>query len=145
MAADKETKKWVKMSKKRTFTPEQAKLWAVLNASHIGFSKILEEFLDNAISAQTKEICIRIVQMAQDSFVLTVEAPGVGIPEDGLAKAFAAGHVPDREAAGIWRSGCGLLARSWRFASWRRRDQGLLSGTGRAGRGRHSGKGHGAE
>lgn len=88
------------MSKKRTFIPEQAKLWAVLNASHIGFSKLLEAFLDNAISAQAKESRIRIVQTAQDSFVLTVEDTGGGIPEDGLATAFAAGHVPDRETAG---------------------------------------------
>lgn len=34
------------MGKNQSFTPEKAHLWAVLNASHIGLDKILEEFLD---------------------------------------------------------------------------------------------------
>ena len=88
------------MSEQKTFAPEKAVLWTVLNASHIGLDKILEEFLDNAISAHAHEIRIDLVQKTEDGFWLTVEDDGCGIPEEDLKWVFGVGHQPGTSTAG---------------------------------------------
>lgn len=115
------------MGKNQSFTPEKAHLWAVLNASHIGLDKILEEFLDNAVSAHAENIVIRLVQVGVNSFRLTVEDDGDGIAEKSLNRVFGVGHHPESGKEGVYNQyGIGLKSalascdrqnRKWRLFS----------------------------
>ena len=67
------------MAAQKTFAPQRAVLWTILNASHIGLDKILEEFLDNAVSAHAHEIRIDLSQTTENGFTMTVEDDGDGI------------------------------------------------------------------
>ena len=103
------------------FVPEKAHLWAMLNASHIGLDKILEEYLDNAVSARAKNIVIRLEQVSVKGFHLTVEDDGDGIAEEALHRAFGVGHPPERGEEGVYNQyGIGLKSA---LASCDRRNQ----------------------
>ena len=88
------------MAEEKTFAPERAVLWTILNASHIGLDKILEEFLDNAVSAHAHEIRIDLIQNTKRGFIMTVEDDGDGIAEEALSWVFSVGHQPGKSVAG---------------------------------------------
>ena len=65
------------MAEQKNFASERAVSWKILNASHIGLDKILEEFIDNAVSAHAHEIRINLIQETEDdNFNPTVEDGG---------------------------------------------------------------------
>lgn len=82
------------------FTPSKPHLWDILNAGHIGFPKILEEFLDNALSAGAERVHIQLQQQPSGNFLMTVYDDGCGITEDDLSRVFGVGHAPDAKQAG---------------------------------------------
>lgn len=88
------------MAAQKTFAPQRAVLWTILNASHIGLDKILEEFLDNAVSAHAHDIRIDLIQTTEDGFTMTVEDDGDGIAEEALTWVFGVGHQPGKSVAG---------------------------------------------
>ena len=88
------------MAEEKKFAPERAVLWTILNASHIGLDKILEEFLDNAVSAHAHEIRIDLIQNTKRGFIMTVEDDGDGIAEEALSWVFSVGHQPGKSVAG---------------------------------------------
>ena len=109
------------MAMNKSFIPEKARLWAMLNASHIGLDKILDEFLDNSVSARAKNIVVRLEQMGVNRFRLTVEDDGDGIAEEKLNRAFGVGHIPADGEKGVYNQyGIGLKSA---LASCDRRNQ----------------------
>ena len=72
------------MAEQKNFAPERTVPWKILNASHIGLDKILEEFIDNAVSAHAHEIRINLIQETEDDdFNPTVEDGGGEIAVEG--------------------------------------------------------------
>lgn len=84
-----------------SFQPAPPEIWAILNGTHIGFKKILEEFLDNSFSAGAKNISISLIQEDEDTFRLIVEDNGCGISADVLPDIFSIGHADLSSVTGL--------------------------------------------
>lgn len=84
-----------------TFKPNAPSYWNGLNAGHIGFAKVLEEFLDNSDSAGADKIHIQIRRENADRLSLTVHDNGSGISVADLPRVFGIGYAPEAGKAGL--------------------------------------------
>lgn len=97
--------------KYQQFHPAEPELWNIMNAGHIGFSKVLEDLADNAFAAGAAKILIQLRRESAESLCLTIHDTGIGISEQELSHAFGVGHIALSKQAGPHNQyGIGLKA-----------------------------------